>query len=116
MKSVWSQFPCLELDNGLLVRRSEDTDNNTVTYQALVPKKARRSVLNYCHDLKTSGHLGVSKTGSRVRQKFYWPGLQADVRSYVAGCEICSKRKGPIPNKRAPMQIVRVATLWKGWP
>ena len=66
MKSLWSQFPCLELHNGLLVRRVEDTDNNTVTYQALVPKKARRSVLN----------LGVSKTGSRVRQKFYWPGYK----------------------------------------
>ena len=107
LKSLWAQFPCLELRDDLLVRRVEDTDNDTVTYQALVPRKARRSVLNYCHDLKTSGHLGVSKTVSRVRQKFYWPGLQADVRSYVAGCETCSKRKGPIPNKRAPMQIVR---------
>ena len=107
LKSLWSQFPCLELRNGLLVRRVEYTDNDTVTYQALVPRKARRSVLNYCQNLKTSGHLGVSKTVSRLRRKFYWPGLQADFRSYVAGCETCSKRKGPIPNKRAPMQIVR---------
>ena len=49
LKSLWSQFPCLELCNGLLVRRVEDTDNDTVTYQALVPRKARQSVLNYCH-------------------------------------------------------------------
>ena len=107
LKSLWAQCRCLELSDDLLVRRVEDTDNDTVTYQALVPRKARRSALNYCHDLKTSGHLGVSNPVSRVRQKFYWPGLQVDVRSYVAGCETCSKRKGSIPNKRAPVQIVR---------
>ena len=38
---------------------------------------------------------------------FYWPGLQSDVRSYVAGCETCTKRTEPNPTKRAPMQIVR---------
>lgn len=107
LKSLWSQFPCLELRDGLLVRRREDTDNDTVTYQALVQRKMRRTRLKCCHDLKTSGHLGVSKTISKAKQKFYWPDLQADVRSYVAGCEACSKRKGSIPTKQAPMQIVR---------
>ena len=108
LKSLWSQFPCLELRDGLLVRRVENVDKDTdVIYQALVPRNIRRTILNCCHDIKTSGHLGVSKTISRVKQKFYWPGLQSDVRSYIAGCEACSKRKGPIPIKRAPMQIVR---------
>ena len=108
LKSLWSQFPCLELRDGLLVRRVENADKDTdVIYQALVPRNIRRTILNCCHDIKTSGHLGVSKTISRVKQKFYWPGLQSDVRSYIAGCEACSKGKGPIPTKRAPMQIVR---------
>ncbi len=107
LKSLWTQFPCLELRDGLLVRRLDNVDINTVTHQAIVPSKTRRIILNCCHDIKTSGHLGVSKTISKVKQKFYWPGLQTDVRSYVAGCETCSKRKGPIPRKRAPMQIVR---------
>lgn len=107
LKSLWHQFPCLELHDGLLVRRLENDDDGTITYQAIVPRDARRPILNACHDMKTSGHLGVSKTASKIKQKFYWPGLQADVRIYVAGCEACSKRKGPIPSKRAPMQIVR---------
>lgn len=42
---------------------------------------------------KTSGHLGVRKTLARVRERFYWPGLQADVRIYVTGCPQCRKRK-----------------------
>ena len=108
LKSLWNQFPCLELHDNLLVRRQENLDeDNVVTFQVIVPKKARRSILYVCHDMKTSGHLGVTKTVSKIKQKFYWPGLQSDVRSYIAGCDACSKRKGPIPSKRAPMQIVR---------
>ena len=107
LKSLWNQFPCLELLDGLLVRRQENLDeDNVVTFQVIVPMKARRSILYACHDMKTSGHLGVTKTVSKIKQKFYWPGLQSDVRSYIAGCDACSKRKGPIPSKRAPMQIV----------
>ena len=34
LKSLWAQFPCLELHDDLLVRRVEDADNDTVTYQA----------------------------------------------------------------------------------
>ena len=107
LKSLWSQFPVLELKDGVLVRRIEGQKDVTETFQTIVPRKMRRTILNFCHDLKTSGHLGVNKTISRVKQKFYWPGLQTDVRSYIAGCETCCKRKGPIPRKRAPMQIVR---------
>ena len=44
---------------------------------------------------------------SKVRQMFCWPGLQGDVKSYVAGCKTCTKRKKPSPTKRASMQIVR---------
>ena len=64
-------------------------------------------VLKYSHDIKASGHLGIWKTLSKIRQRYYWPGLQNDVRAYIAGCEKCLSRKGPKKTKRAPMQIVR---------
>ena len=107
IKSLWNQFPMLEIRNGLLVRMLENVEDDSVSYQAIIPRGARRDVLKYSHDIKTAGHLGGKKTLSRVRQMFYWPGLQSDVRSYVAGCETCTKRKEPNPTKRAPMQIVR---------
>ena len=74
--------------------------------QAIVPLSERRKVLSYCHDHQTAGHLGIKKTLSKVRQSYYWPGLQRDVRHYVAGCEKCQKSKGPLKTPRAPMQIV----------
>ena len=61
LKSLWPQFPCLEPGGGLLVRRLEDTDNDPVTYQALVGREVRHTILNCCHD------LGVSKTISKAK-------------------------------------------------
>ncbi|CAC5388523.1 unnamed protein product [Mytilus coruscus] len=60
-----------------------------------------------CHDNKTSAHLGVRKTIERIRQKYYWPGLQADVRRYIIGCEFCNRRKNPCQTNKAPMQLVQ---------
>lgn len=77
--------------------------SNREIYQAIVPDCERRNVLEMCHD--TSGHLGVTKTLAKIRQRYYWPGLQRDVHQYIAGCDTCTKRKNLIPRRRAPMQI-----------
>ena len=87
------------------MRRWDIKDTGQIIWQAIIPIKQRRIVLNFAHDIKASGHLGIRKTLGRIRQRFYWPGLQNDVRTYVSGCETCAKRKGPGRIKRAPMQI-----------
>ena len=107
VKSLWNQWERLDIKDKLLVRRWDVTETGQILWQAVVPMKQRRIVLNYAHDIKASGHLGIRKTLGRIRQRFYWPGLQNDVRTYVGGCEKCAKRKGPGRIKRAPMQIVR---------
>jgi transposase InsO family protein len=107
IKSLWGQWKRLQIHNDLLVRTWLVLDTDITYFQAIVPMKFRRHVLRFSHDIKASGHLGVKKTLSKIRQGYYWPGLQNDVRNYVAGCELCMKRKGPLQTKRAPMQIVR---------
>ena len=65
----------------------------------------RRTILSHYHYNRTSAHLGLRKTLAKIRQGYYWPGVQKDVKLYVAGCSFCSQNK--IPNKkRAPMLIV----------
>ena len=73
IKSLWSQFNVLEVRDGLLCRRWED--NEEVSYQIVIPLSERREILQECHDARTSGHLGISKTLARVRENFYWTGL-----------------------------------------
>ena len=106
VKSLWSQFEALVVEDDILYRRW--IDGKGTKLQAVVPSGERRTVLGQHHDNRVSGHLGMTKTVAKIRQRFYWPGLQSDVRAYIAGCEKCSKRKGFQKAKRSPMQIVQV--------
>lgn len=106
LQSLWSQWNRLTVQNDLLYRKFEEDDGKTIHLQAIVPISQRRTVLEFCHDVNTAAHLGVSKTLAPVRKNFYWPRLQADVRLYIAGCEKCSKRKSPQMKKKTPMEIV----------
>lgn len=107
VRCLWSQWDILEVFEGILYRRFETSDNSKNRLQAIVPYSERRNVLFQCHDNKTSAHLGVRKTIERIRQKYYWPGLQADVRRYIKGCEFCNRRKNPCRTNKAPMQLVQ---------
>jgi hypothetical protein len=103
LKSLWSQRALLEVKDDQLCRKW--TDKKGSTLQAIVLFSERRCVLNYSHDHKTAGHLGVTKALCRIRQSFYWPGLQRDVRRYVAGCEVCMKSKSSSHNLRGPFAV-----------
>lgn len=87
LRSLWCQWHRLTITDEIL--------SNEDILQQVIPLPGRRSILRYCHDERTSGHLGVHKTLARVRQRYYWPGLQQDVRQYVTGCDTCTKRKKP---------------------
>ena len=101
-KALWSQRQALAIQDGMLYRKWTDSKGSTM--QAVVPYSERRNVLEHCHDHKTAGHLGVRKTLSKIRQCYYWPGLQRDVRQYIAGCATCTKSKSYGQKAKAPMQ------------
>ena len=45
LKSLWNQFPRLELQNGLLVRKLENFENDSISYQTIIPRDARPDIL-----------------------------------------------------------------------
>ena len=106
VRSLWSQWENLQLEDEILIRNYE-SEKEKNRRQVVLPFTERRNVLQRCHDDKTSGHLGTRKTLEKIRLTFYWPGLQSDVRLYIRGCDFCSRKKRPIPTKRAPMGIVQ---------
>lgn len=75
-------------------------------YQYIILFSERRTVLTQYHDEKTSGHLGIKKTLSKISSRYYWLGLQRDQRQYIAGRDLCSKRKTDNVTKCAPMKVV----------
>lgn len=58
-----------------------------------MPKDKRREILRECHDDFTAGHQGEAKTYHRVNERYYWPRMRTDIKSYVGKCKICQSCK-----------------------
>ena len=69
-----------------------------------VPSSTRPKVLHWCHNTKLTGHPGARRMEEFVRRRFWWPGLSADVKSFVAACEVCARNKN---THRAPAGQLR---------
>ena len=46
----------------------------------LVPKERREKLLFQYHDGSIGGHLSSRKTTSKLRKKYFWPTMKADVK------------------------------------
>ena len=105
LRSLWSQWNSLEIREGVLYRKMEE--NGEMYLQVVLPFHLRGEVLEMLHDAKSGGgHLGISKTFSKVKARFYWPGYRHDVAIWVMKCVECKKRKGPSKKPRAPLKTV----------
>jgi hypothetical protein len=66
--------------------------------------KLKTSILAECHDAKLSGHLGSQKTLEQVQRRFYWPGLEDEVKNYVTSCDACQRNK---PSQQKKMGLLQ---------
>ena len=78
----WKKF---SLVDGVLYRNTTVDGQNT--RQLVLPSHFKDKVLGHLHD--DTGHQGRDITLSLVRQRFYWPGLEADVEQKVKNCVRC---------------------------
>ena len=72
--------------------------------QLVVPASLTDVVLREVHD--HLGHLGVKKTLGYVKTRFYWPGYEQTVESWVKQCDKCQRRNPPQPNPPAPLGTI----------
>ena len=85
-------------ENELLYRVKKIKQNGIVSFQSkqlVVPTNRRYEILYYFHESKWSGHLGVTKTLQRLKERYYWPGMKGQVAAWIASCRICASRKDP---------------------
>ncbi|GFX88073.1 retrovirus-related Pol polyprotein from transposon 412 [Trichonephila clavipes] len=60
------------------------------------------------HGSPTGGHFGVMKTLHRVRERFCWGKVRADVEQWCKSCDACSARKGPKIRSRGKLHRYNV--------
>ena len=65
-------------------------DTSTGTPRPYVPQQFRRTVFNSLHDLS---HPGIRATQRLVTARFFWPGMNTDVRCWTRSCLRCQRSK-----------------------
>ncbi|KAJ8951356.1 hypothetical protein NQ318_009292 [Aromia moschata] len=90
VKSYWAQWNSLVLSDGLLKRVLEKSDGTEERKQLIVPRNRVPEVLEEVHNGSTGGHLGVTKTLGKVRERFYWVNCTTDVKEWCKKCVVCA--------------------------
>lgn len=101
-------FGCYVIDSrGLLCRREQTTlkQDRLVKNRIVVPESLKNYVIQLYHDTPYSGHRGTGKTSERVREKYFWHGMQKKVQNYCAQCVSCIRHKASHNRRRAPLQV-----------
>ena len=93
----------LTLKHGVLYKKARV---NARTKQLLVvPQSYRQRAMEGCHD--QVGHLGQDRVLDLLRDRFYWPGMHADVISYINSCPRCLRRKSQ--QDKAPLMNIETS-------
>lgn len=59
----------------------------------IIDDDTKRVILNDYHILATSGHAGIRRMLNNIRKKYFWPGLEHDVKLFVKKCSKCQRYK-----------------------
>ena len=92
------------LRNGLLYKKCVSNNRETGYLQFVLPTPFRKQALEACHD--EVGHLGIERTTSLLKDRFYWSGMENDIEEYVKTCPRCLKFKAIL--ERAELNIIDV--------
>ncbi|GFX77639.1 retrovirus-related Pol polyprotein from transposon 412 [Trichonephila clavipes] len=107
-KQYWALWNSLHLRNGVLYRNFESEDGKTFRWQLVLPRSRIPEVLKELHGSPTGGHFGVMKTLHRVRERFCWGKVRADVEQWCKSCDACSAQKGPKIRSRGKLHRYNV--------
>ena len=77
IRTGWSVWPQLEVQEGLLYRRCSVDGEPEEKLRLVAPIAMRNEKLRRLHDSLISGHLGVRKTAFNVRRAFLVSGMTA---------------------------------------
>ena len=71
--------------------------------QLVIPSACIPMVLHACHDhAMYGGHLAYKHTFNKVRDRFWWPTLQCDVKTWCRDYQACQRRKTPHRRPKLP--------------
>lgn len=74
-----------------LVSSQSDVLDYAFDWKQCVPTSKRADILVKEHD--EAFHVGYEKTVAKIKERFYWPRMAAEIKKYVMNCETCKRIK-----------------------
>ena len=74
----------------------------------VLPKSLKSTVLHELHNAPTSGHLGITRTLSAIKTRFFWFRQRHDVETWIRKCDKCTTGKTSPKQKRALLKQYQV--------
>lgn len=107
IKRFPESYPLFRVTGGRLFKKliTPTWVEPTSCWKEIPPKEARPRILFACHNIPTSGHMGVAKTKARIFEHYWWPKFQYDVKRYVKCCRVCQAIK---PENKRPMGLMSI--------
>ena len=104
-RSLFAQWNRIFVINETLYRAwySPNDKQQLILFQYVLPLQQIDEILKIAHDPAFSGHTGINKTTNRIKNRYYWPGWEQDVKNYVKSCETCQRVKGITYKNDAPL-------------
>ncbi|UYV74125.1 K02A2.6-like [Cordylochernes scorpioides] len=94
--------------NGKIYKNNPTPTGNP--WLLVIPKTKQLELLEQMHDHPTSGHMGIKRTYSRIKDKYFWPSMFKTVEKYVSSCPECQFRKTPSQQPSGQLQPIPPAS------
>ena len=94
------------IQNGVLCRKFKSSSSFSMPKtQLVIPSHIKATVLQQLH--QNAGHHGLHKTTESMKERFYWPGYELDIKKWVRECQQCQQRNAPQPKPQAPLGTIK---------
>jgi len=80
------------VDNGILFKKNKRNPEQPLR---IITLQDRDKLLYNLHSSPLSGHFGPKKTIERTMEKYYWPSMGKDIKSYIESCDVCQRMGKP---------------------
>ena len=108
LRHWWSVFAQLELRNDIIYYRWEHNHMDGYELKAVLPESMKLDIFRLAHSNIAAGHFATGKTVRRIRQTYYFPGIDGFVKRQIKKCRRCERRGNAVPRRRAPLQGMAV--------